>query len=987
MKLTFRLKLFLYFVVIILITSIPTALITYAHIYNSLKDNLISNTQAKMIQIDNNFSNMFREIKDNNLFLATSPDIKKVDESLVPIFNMSNDKSSKKYSKEISGLESIIYNQLEIYGTTHPETAYAYVGTKWGGYIQWPDELSNNKFDPRGRPWYIQALANPDKVAISVPYISADESNAAIISASSSIKNTSGEVVGVVGIDVSLEKLSEMVRNIKIGENGYIFMFLDDGTILAHPNANLNFRYISELSQSEHSPAGARNSLYDSSEDYHKFIDIKSGDFETFIDGAPVLVNVYTSPDTGWKMASIIQKSELSSKANKLGYLIALITFLVLLFVIGLTFIVTKKITKPIRELTPLMRAAGNGELSIKANINTNDEFGELGNSFNLMLGKLSSNYEELSAMNEELIATEEELRSQYDTLLYNEEILRNSEERYRIALECANDSIWQWNLVTGEFFTSDKLYEIAGYRPDTRVNIIKFIKNLIHPDDLGMAKKDLKNHFNNITKIYQSEYRIKNSQGVYIWISTRGKIMRDSKDKAIIFAGSTSDISESKIAEDKIKFMAYYDVLTKLANRTLLTDRLNNELELSKSKSAEGAVFFIDLDNFKNINDTMGHNFGDKLLIYLAEQFRSLTVEKDTICRLGGDEFILLHPYSQKSEIETYINKLLTLFNTPFQIDNKQIYITASIGVALYPKDGTDTNTILKNADSAMYKAKELGKNRFTLFDPEMYWRLERKTCIERILRTAIDNSELTINYQPQYSAQENEIFGFEALLRLNSKELGFISPAEFIPIAEECGCITQFSLWVINESCLQSVKWFNAGYKFKSISINISSVDLLQPDLLDNIEKIIKSTSINPNIVELEITETVLMQSLDSSIDILKKLMDMGIRIALDDFGTGYSSLNYLRKIPINTLKIDKSFIDNITSDKKEESIIKNIIRMAHSMDLKVVAEGVETEEQLEILKKRKCDYIQGYYFSKPLPANRIEKLLAQEERDREK
>ena len=330
------------------------------------------------------------------------------------------------------------------------------------------------------------------------------------------------------------------------------------------------------------------------------------------------------------------------------------------------------------------------------------------------------------------------------------------------------------------------------------------------------------------------------------------------------------------------------------------------------------------------------------------------------------------------ESEVESYAKKLLDLFNKPFKIDNKQIYITASIGVALYPKDGTDTNTILKNADSAMYKAKELGKNRFALFDPEMYLKLERKTCIERILRTAIENNELSINYQPQYDAQNNEIFGFEALLRLNSKELGFISPLEFIPIAEECGYITKLSQWVLNESCKQSVKWLNAGYKFKSISINISSVDLQQPDFLENIKDILKNTSINPNIVELEITETVLMQSLDSSINILKKLMDMGIRIALDDFGTGYSSLSYLRKIPISTLKIDKSFIDNITSNKKEESIINNIIQMAHSMDLKVVAEGVETKEQLSILKERNCDYIQGYYFSKPLPASEIEKLL---------
>jgi EAL domain-containing protein (putative c-di-GMP-specific phosphodiesterase class I) len=279
------------------------------------------------------------------------------------------------------------------------------------------------------------------------------------------------------------------------------------------------------------------------------------------------------------------------------------------------------------------------------------------------------------------------------------------------------------------------------------------------------------------------------------------------------------------------------------------------------------------------------------------------------------------------------------------------------------------------------MYKAKELGKNRFELFDQDMYLKLTRKTQIERILRKAIEEDEFTIHYQPQYDARTNHIFGFEALLRLNSKELGCISPLEFIPIAEEYGYITKIGQWVMKETCKQAAKWIEKGYKFRSVSVNISSVDLQQVDFQKYIEEIINSRGFDPNILELEITESVLMESFDSSIAILRQLLDMGIRIALDDFGTGYSSLSYLRKIPINTLKIDKSFIDNITSNQKEEAIIDNIIEMAHSLELKVVAEGVETKEQLLVLKERKCDYIQGYYFSKPLPADEIEKLFERE------
>lgn len=982
MKLTFRLKLFFNFVAIILFTSIPIALVSYNYIYNSLKEELVSNTKAQMVNIDNNFDEMFKQIKENDKFLATSRDITKADQSISALFNIPDIETHKKYSKQIPGLESDIYNQFEVYATTHPETTYVYIGTKWGGYVQWPDGLGTSKFDPRQRPWYSLAMNNPDKVELSAPYTAAiDNSNNVIVSASTTVKNTSGDVVGVVGIDVSLQKLSEMIRNIKIGDTGYVFLYLKDGTMLAHPNTDLNFKNILQLNQLGYTLTKTNDTSNYSFDNYKKLIEEDNGDFETAIDGIPMIVNVYTSPDTGWKMASVIQKSELVNKANRIAYIITLISICALLLVIILTFIFTKKITKPITELKKFMYAAGNGDLSVHAEINTNDEFEELGNSFNLMIGKLSSNYEELSSLYEELVATEEELRSQYQELQNGEEALKNSEERYRLALECANDSIWEFDLLTGEFFFSDKLMNITGYKLDKTSKLNELVNELIHPYDLYKFKRDLINHVNDKTKVLNCEFRLKTSDGSYVWVLCKGKALRDSEGKAIKLAGSISDISERKVSEDRIKFMAYYDSLTNLPNRTSFMNGLNQQLELTKSKNAKGAVFFIDLDNFKNINDTMGHEYGDKLLIYLAEQFESLMDEKDSICRLGGDEFIMIHPYVEESEVKLYAKRVLALFNKDFKIDNKQMCITASIGVALYPKDGSDASTILKNADSAMYKAKELGKNRFALFDPEMYLKLERKTTIERILRCAIENNELIINYQPQYDAQKNEIFGFEALLRLNSKEIGFVSPAEFIPIAEECGYITQLGLWVLKESCIQSVKWFNAGYKFRSISINISSVDLQQPDFLDNIKNIINETSINPSVIELEITETVLMQSLDSSINILKKLMDMGIRIALDDFGTGYSSLNYLRMIPIHTLKIDKSFIDNITSSKKEESIIKNIIQMAHSMNLKVVAEGVETEDQLSILKERKCDYIQGYYFSRPLPANELEKLLSQE------
>jgi len=976
MRLTFRIKIFMYFVAIILVTSIPISLITYNYMYNSLKNDVYSNTKSQMLLIDYNFYNLIKQLKEDAKLLGNSDEIKKADQSISALFNIPNIESNPKYSKQSFGIEKTIYNQLENYGTTHPTTTYVYVGTKWGGYVQWPDGLSASKFDPRERPWYAPAIESPNEVIISDPYMSAiDNSNNAIISASTTIKNTSQNIVGVMGIDISLKNLSDKIKNIKVGDSGYIFLYLKDGTILAHPDTNLNFKSISELKGVEDEDKYPKDLF----QNYNKFIDEDNGNFETIINGEKVLVSVYTSPNTGWKMASVVQKSELINKADKIGYLISVITIFSLLFAIGFSFIVTKRITKPITELTPLMNAAGKGNLSVKADINTNDELGELGKSFNLMIGQLSSNYDELSAVYEELLATEEAVRAQYNELSINEEALRSSEERYKLALECVNDSIWELDLVTGKFFVSDKLYDIIGYNLSEDIDILSFLDGKIHPEDVDQSFKEFKDHINNLTDVYKSEFRFKKNNGDYVWLFARGMALRDSENKTIKLSGSITDISYRKFSEEKIKFMAYYDSLTKLPNRTLFINTLNKQLELLNSENTEGAVFFIDLDNFKIINDTMGHDYGDKLLIHLAKKIKNWIGEEDTICRLGGDEFILLHPNANESEVKSYAKNFLKLFNEACKIDGKQIYIKVSIGIALYPKDGTDSNTILKNADAAMYRAKGLGKNRFVLFDQDIYLKLERKTRVERILRTAIENNELSIIYQPQYDTQNNEIFGFESLLRLNSKELGFISPLEFIPIAEECGYITELGQWVIEESCKQSVKWLEQGYKFKSISVNISSVDLQQANFLEKVKEIINKTSINPMILELEITETVLMESLDSSISVLKKLMHMGIRIALDDFGTGYSSLSYLRKIPINTLKIDKSFIDNITSNQKEESIINNIIQMAHGLELKVVAEGVETKEQLSVLKERNCDYIQGYYFSKPLPPYEIEKLLS--------
>ena len=367
-----------------------------------------------------------------------------------------------------------------------------------------------------------------------------------------------------------------------------------------------------------------------------------------------------------------------------------------------------------ITELTTLMKIVEDGNLSVQAKINSNDEFQKLGNCFNSMITKLKLNYEELSALYEQISATEGELRAQYDELQYSQRILRKGEERYRLALDGSNDAIWEFDLESYEFFVSDKFYEMTGYTRNNKHKIKYLFNNLTHPHDKTKAKKALLDHINNNTPLYQSEFRIKKGNNSYMWIFNRGKALRDETGKAVKLAGSITDITDRKLTEKKILYMAHYDALTCLPNRTYFMNKLYDRLKTAEISKAKGAILFIDLDNFKIINDTMGHDYGDLLLKHISSKLLKMLKKSDIICRLGGDEFVILHPYDKEDEVIFLANQIIHMFSNIFEIGDKQMSITASLGISIYPKDGNDVNSILKNSDAAMYKAKELGKNRY---------------------------------------------------------------------------------------------------------------------------------------------------------------------------------------------------------------------------------------------------------------------------------
>ncbi|HEB87327.1 MAG TPA: EAL domain-containing protein [Gammaproteobacteria bacterium] len=422
------------------------------------------------------------------------------------------------------------------------------------------------------------------------------------------------------------------------------------------------------------------------------------------------------------------------------------------------------------------------------------------------------------------------------------------------------------------------------------------------------------------------------------------------------------------------------HDSLTDLPNRNLFMDRLQQAISKAQHHHRLVAVLFLDLDRFRNINDSLGHTAGDQLLRQLGERFRKTIREGDTIARFGGDEFaILLDDFDSDNSLSLIAQKILNSLAMAFEINSHEIFITASIGISISPHDGDDPDTLLRNADIAMCRARELGKNNFQYYSEAMTAHVFEHLSLENSLRHALERNEFILHYQPQVDTRSGKIFGVEALLRWQHPELGLVMPNHFISLLEETGLIEPVGIWVLETACKQSRQWHQSGIGFVHMSVNLSSRQFNNRHFIASLQNIIKETQVNPQYLELELTESMLMRNTSSIITALKNLNALGVRFAIDDFGTGYSSLNYLRRFPIDTIKIDRAFIRDITHDTDDRAICSAIIGMTQSLSLKVIAEGVETHAQLDILKTKECHYIQGNVFSPAVPAAKITQMLA--------
>ncbi|QZY54840.1 EAL domain-containing protein [Crassaminicella profunda] len=429
----------------------------------------------------------------------------------------------------------------------------------------------------------------------------------------------------------------------------------------------------------------------------------------------------------------------------------------------------------------------------------------------------------------------------------------------------------------------------------------------------------------------------------------------------------------------EQIHHLAYYDSLTGLPNRALFEEKISIALEEAKLNKGKLALLYMDLDNFKKVNDTIGHMFGDLLLKNVGRLLKKYLGGRATVTRLGGDEFVAVLPKIEGSqELIPIIENMIKSFQNPWILDDSEFYITVSIGITLYPKDGETSHILLKNADTAMYSAKNNGKNSYHFYTPDLNEKMLEKLEMENNLRHAVERDEFIVYYQPKVQIHTGRIVGAEALIRWKHPTKGMIPPSQFIPIAEETRLIVPIGEWVLRNACRQNKTWQELGYHSMVVSVNLSVIQIQQPNFVETVKKILKETGIKPSCLELEITENIIMKDFECANNILNNLRKLGIGISLDDFGKGYSSLNYLKQLEIDVLKIDKAFVDDITENNHQQAIVKAVIDMAHSMNIVVVAEGVETWEQFKFLKDLHCDKVQGYLFSKPLPVIEMEVMM---------
>lgn len=646
---------------------------------------------------------------------------------------------------------------------------------------------------------------------------------------------------------------------------------------------------------------------------------------------------------------------------------IILLGTMLLALIIGVIVAVylTRAVTRPINALLNATRMITSGNLGYVIEYDDKTEFGELASHFNDMSISLHNGYTKL----------EEEISERKKS----EEALRESEERFALAALGSNDGLWDWDLRTNLIYFSGRWKSMLGYADDEIGNQPEEWLGRIHPDDRPEIDARISAHIAGRVSHFEHEFRIRHKDGNYQWMLSRGLTVRNRSGQAYRMAGSQTDITSRKSATDLLAYNAFHDALTDMPNRSLFTNRLQHVITTSARRGKPlYAVLFLDMDRFKIVNDSLGHLVGDKLLIEVGLKLSECIRPGDTVARLGGDEFsVLLEDIRELKDAVDVADRIHHGLASPFFIEGHQVYAAVSIGIALGSDSYDRAEQVLRDADIAMYEAKKRGSALTEIFDAGMHANILDKIQLESELHGVLDKKELTLVYQPIIDLVSHRLIAFEALVRWNHPTRGMVYPSEFIPLAEETGLIVKIGEWILREACCELrelQKRFPTQPPLK-MSINISGKQFTQENLADTVDKILKETGVIAHSLAIEITESMLMENIDVAIATMNRLRDMGVHIHIDDFGTGYSSLSYLHSLPIDALKIDRSFIDKLTVNGENQEIILSIMSLAKSLKFDVIAEGVELNHQLVQMKGLDCRFGQGFLISKPMEPGAID------------
>lgn len=631
----------------------------------------------------------------------------------------------------------------------------------------------------------------------------------------------------------------------------------------------------------------------------------------------------------------------------------------------------TRTITRPVDALLDATRMIASGKLGYMIDYRDNTEFGELASHFNDMSSSLQIGYAKL----EEEVAERKK----------SEDAYRESEERYALSAQGSNDGLWDWDLRNNVIYFSSRWKSMLGYAEEEIGNHPDEWLSRVHPDDRPEIDARISAHISGLNQHFESESRIKHRNGTYLWILNRGLAVRSESGQAYRMAGSQTDITAGKIATEQLVHNSFHDALTDLPNRSLFTDRLQQAITTyARRGKLLYAALFLDLDRFKTVNDSFGHLVGDTLLIAVGHKLVECVRPGDTVARLSGDEFaILLEGISELKDAVDVADRIHLVLGHPFMIEGSEVYAAFSIGIAMGSERYEFAEQVLRDADIAMYEAKKRDSGLTEVFDTTMHTSVLDRTLLESDLRGVLDHNQLSVVYQPIVEISRHQLVGFEALVRWNHPIRGLVCPTEFIFMAEETGIISKIGEWILREACVE-LKALQGRFPFQpplNMSVNISGKQFAKENLADLVAEVLEETGLVPETLTIEITESMLMENIEVAIATMNRLRTMGVRIHIDDFGTGYSSLSYLHSLPIDALKIDRSFINKLTAQGENQEIIVSIISLAKSLNFDVIAEGIELDYQLEQMKGLECKFGQGFLFSKPLEPGAIDAWMQAE------